>query len=127
VVDKRTLALSIAIGVVAACLVAFLGSRCTGGEANCRTYDAPRDGWLLDYEQRGEVALWSEPTQTFQDGNETTATVPYGDEGGEPVGGSIAVTVLEECTVNGILYHRVDVGELGTGWVDAVYILWEKR
>ena len=126
-VNSRTLAISIAVGVLAACLVAFLGSRCTGGEANCRTYDAPRDGWLLDHEQQGEVTLWSEPAPAFQEGNETTATISYGNEGGEPVGGSIAVVVLEECTVNGILYHRVDVGELGTGWVDAVHVLWEKR
>ena len=126
-VDKRSLAIAMTIGVLAACLVAFLGSRCSGGEANCRAYDAPRDGWLLDYEQRGEVVLWSEPAQAFQDGNAVTATISYGDEGGEPVGGSIAVMVLEECTLNGILYHRVDLGELGTGWVDAIYVLWEKR
>jgi hypothetical protein len=124
--NRRSLFISMAVGALAACFVAFLGSRCTGGQADCRAYDAPRDGWLLDHDQRGEVTLWSEPGQALEEGNEATATVEYG-EGGEPVGGSIAVTVLEECTVNGILYHRVDVGELGTGWVDAVHILWERR
>ena len=124
--DRRSLFISLVIGALAACLVAFLGSRCTGGEANCRAYDAPRDGWLLDYDQRGEVALSSEPGPVSQEGNEIVATIEYG-AGGEPVGGSINVAVLEECTVNGILYHRVDVAELGVGWVNAIYILWEKR
>lgn len=108
------------------CLVALPGSRCTGGEVDCRAYDAPHDGWLLDYDRHGEVASWSQPAQAFEDGNETTATIEYG-EGGKPVGGSIAATVVQECTVNAILRHRVDVGALGIGWADAVYVLWENR
>jgi hypothetical protein len=124
--DRRSLSISLTVGALAACLVAFIGSRCTGGQADCVVYDAPRDGWLLDYDQQGEVALWSQPAQVAEDGGEITATVDF-RAGGEPVGGSISIVVLEECTINGILYHRVDAGELGTGWVNAIYVLWERR
>ena len=124
--NRRSLFISLVVGVIAACLVAFIGSRCAGGQAQCVTYDAPREGWLLDYDQQGSVVLWSHPAQVSEEGNEITATVRYG-AGGEPVGGSMGVLVLEECTVDGILYHRVDADELGAGWVNAVYVLWEKR
>lgn len=126
VMDRRSLFISLTVGALAACLVAFLGSRCTGGQADCVAYDAPRNGWLLDYDQQGEVALWSQPAQDSESGSEVTATVEFG-VGAEPVGGSISVVVLEECTVNGILYHRVDAGALGAGWLNATYVLWEQR
>jgi hypothetical protein len=84
--DRRSVSISMALGALAPCLVAFPGSGCPGGEADCRAYDAPRDGRLLDCDQCGEVALWSLPAQAFEDGHETTAIIEYG-EGGEPVGG----------------------------------------
>jgi len=71
-------------------------------------------GWLCDWDQRGEVALWSKPALAFQDDNSIVAVVPMSTKG------CVDVLLLEETTTGGIIFYKVSsLGDMG--WVDVDY------
>ncbi len=71
-------------------------------------------GWLCDYDQRSEVALWENPALAFENGNQIVDVV------GMALGGCVDVTLLETTTNNGILFYKIRVGSQ-SGWVDVDY------
>lgn len=78
-----------------------------------------RNGWLCDYDLRGEVALWSKPNQPFQNGNEIADVVPL------IAGDCIPVHNTREQYTDGIIYYYVTVDEK-KGWVDVDYFYFKK-
>lgn len=71
-------------------------------------------GWLCDWDERGEVTLWSKPALAFQDDNSIVAVV------GMSVKGCVDVVLLDETTTDGILFYKVSVAA-DEGWVDVDY------
>jgi hypothetical protein len=86
-----------------------------------QTYKSVRQGWLLDSDRRGEVALWQNPAPPFKDGNKIAAVVSF------PMKGESMITdVTEERWVGGIIYYHIRFDESRQGWVDVDYLHWKK-
>jgi hypothetical protein len=71
-------------------------------------------GWLCDWNGGGEVALWSQPAQAFQEGNAIVAVV------GMSVKGCVDAILLDEATSGGTVFYQVRVDD-DRGWVDVNY------
>lgn len=87
------------------------------------TNNSVRQGWLLDFDRRGEVALWQKPAQPFHDGNKIAAVVAFPNI---PLGESMITDVTEERYVRGIAYYHIRFDEKRQGWVDVDYLHWKK-
>ena len=72
------------------------------------------DGWLCDWDGRGEVALWAKPAVASQEGNSIAAVV------GMSTQGCVAAALLDETTSGGTVFYQVRVGG-DQGWVGADY------
>ena len=72
------------------------------------------DGWLCDWDGRGEVALWAKPAVASQEGNSIAAVV------GMSVKGCVDAILLDETTSDGTVFYQVRVGG-DQGWVGADY------
>lgn len=95
----------------------------SSGNSNCKTYNPAQSGWLLDFDRRGEVALWEKPAPPFQAGNKIAAVIAYPNM---PLGESMITDVTEECLVDGILYYHIRFDDTREGWVDVAYLHWKK-
>lgn len=92
--------------------------------ADCTDFSPARQGWLLDHDLRGEVALWSRADQAFSEGNTIAAVVTFA---GLPRGESMITNVTRQCYMpNGIAYYYVQFDADHAGWVDVDYLHWRK-
>ena len=94
---------------------------CCGSSAPLTTEPTTttRNGWLCDYDLRGEVALWSKPDQPFQNSNGITDVVPM------IAGDCIPVHNTREQWTDNIVYYYVAV-DGKQGWVDVDYFYFKK-
>lgn len=90
---------------------------------NRQTESSVRRGWLLDFDRRGEVALWQNPAPPFKDGNRIVAVVAFPNM---PLGESMITDVTEQRSVGGIIYYHISFDEKRKGWVDVDYLHWKK-
>lgn len=88
-----------------------------------QTDNSVRQGWLLDFDRRGEVALWQKPAPPFHDGNKVAAVVAFPNM---PLGESMITDVTEQRLVGGIVYYHIRFDEKREGWVDVDYLHWKK-
>jgi hypothetical protein len=101
-----------------------VGLRSAGSEASsggCKEFNPARKGWLQDHDQRGEVALWSNPAQP--QGNIIKSVVSFGVL---PRGESMITDVSRACAIDGVFYYYVQFDDLHAGWVDVDYLNWTK-
>lgn len=98
-------------------------SSASSASGNCETYTSVRQGWLLDNDRRGEIALWERPAPPFRDGNKIAAVIAFENV---PRGESVITDVTEQCLVGGILYYHIRFDERRKGWVDVDYLHWKK-
>ena len=119
-------AILVPVAFMVTCFVASPGPSSSQGStsagslrtADCKGYGQGRDGWLVDHDERGEVALWAKPAQRSA-GNQISATVE--------VIGRMITTVTEECYMpDGILYYHILFDESRSGWVDVEYLSWKR-
>jgi hypothetical protein len=90
-----------------------------GARGDCRAFS--REGWLVDYDRRGEVALRS--TAGSPSSSQIAATVAWPKEVfGEPM----ITPVLAQCYVDRILYYYINFDESSKGWVDVDYLHWRR-
>ena len=90
-----------------------------GATGNCRAFS--REGWLVDFDRRGEVALRASAGSPSS--SAITATVKWPEVvRGEPM----ITTVLAQCDVDRILYYFIDFDESRRGWVDVDYLHWRR-
>ncbi|MEO7953027.1 MAG: zinc-ribbon domain-containing protein [Polaromonas sp.] len=81
-----------------------------------------KEGWLVDHDRRGEVALRQEAGAPSAS-NPIVSTVTWPEVvRGKPM----ITTVRGECAVNGILYYLVAFDENRNGWVDVDYLHWKR-
>jgi hypothetical protein len=91
--------------------------------SDCKRYGQGRDGWLVDHDRRGEVALWAKPVQRAS-GNSINATVQYPPDA---IGAGMITTVTDECFMpDGIIYYHIQFDENRAGWVDVDYLTWNR-
>ncbi|BAH40765.1 hypothetical protein GAU_3723 [Gemmatimonas aurantiaca T-27] len=93
--------------------------RLAGARGDCTSVS--RNGWLVDFDRRGEVALRKAAGPL--DGNPISSVVAWPDAiRGEPM----ITKVLGQCDVDHILYYLVDFDDDRRGWVDVDYLHWRR-
>jgi hypothetical protein len=72
-------------------------------------------GWLCDFDRTGSIRLW----------NSASMQAIVKDTVGTCVGCCVDVTMMDETSVEGILFYKISVGGQ-SGWVDVEYFYWNK-
>ena len=118
-------AILVPVALMVTCFVVSPGPSSSRGAAgeDCKDFGGGRDGWLVDHDRRGEVALWAKPAQRGAD-NHVNATVAYP---AYALGGGMITTVTEECYMpDRIIYYHIQFDEDRSGWVDVDYLSWKR-